>query len=673
MEEFEGLLQVNGKGWNEKLFVSKVPNICRCQSCKHICKDAVELGCDHDDAEIDAFCKQCLSDVLESNNNTCPINSLHVNPPVVSARTLRRQILNLKVHCPNGDANKQNDVNFAVFDTLEEKEGGNMRYERNSDRKGCSWSGTLKELISNHIQNCIVVSSDVIIDKTEIIKNSNLLKQQQNQIDLLTKQLNELTKEVMCLKDKSKLIESQTQNDESKTDNTILEQNKIIEHLRYRNQKLQMQIHLKETLNFSFLIIFESSTSFKNSFISSINFNYNTSSPNMNLIKPYNKGSINNKNIIFKRVKDCSYAFASSVYIDKIIGITTKSRQQHIQSCVSTLNNCVCKFNIIYRIGGDTRNVLENNNICNILGTDVVFQLPQLLMPRFNHKIICSKIHGILCVGGEPIKKEHVQNELKEIEKEDYNNIKQKAILNSVEQLNLTPLATLTSVSNEEEKLGEPPEPELKWRNLNSSMKHRRDCPSVGLYKEGNKYEEQLFVAGGWNMRDLSCVEMYNFENRKWNQLASLNIKRNSAGICEWKQKNNNMIIIGGWNKKTTNSVEEYDAHKNQWYVLANTNYSHKYYPACKVYHNLNPFINSGNGVIVVIGNDGRLYGDEYLKRQNNQSTKPNIKNDWGFIEFYDPRDRMKKWTVIDNLPSFLNFTHEQCKSLYFQSILSCH
>eukprot|EP01084_Bolivina_argentea_P042670 78668_1 len=48
--------------------------------------------------------------------------------------------------------------------------------------------------------------------------------------------------------------------------NKLLQQNKIIEHLRYRNQKLQMQIHLKETLNFSFLLIFESSTSFKNSF-----------------------------------------------------------------------------------------------------------------------------------------------------------------------------------------------------------------------------------------------------------------------------------------------------------------------------------------------------------------------------------------------------------------------
>eukprot|EP01083_Nonionella_stella_P191465 708643_1 len=117
MDEFEGLLQVKGKGWNEKLFVSKVPNI-TCQSCKHICKDAVELGCDH--AEIDAFCKKCLSQVLDGNNNKCPINSSHVNPPIVSARTLRRQILSLKVNCPNSaaylDQNKQNDPNFISED-----------------------------------------------------------------------------------------------------------------------------------------------------------------------------------------------------------------------------------------------------------------------------------------------------------------------------------------------------------------------------------------------------------------------------------------------------------------------------------------------------------------------------------------------------------------------------
>ncbi len=69
-----------------------------------------------------------------------------------------------------------------------------------------------------------------------------------------------------------------------------------------------MQIHLKEQLNLCFLIIFESSSSNKNSFISSL-INYICSTQNMNLIKAYNshKGGNNNNKIMFKRVKDCSY------------------------------------------------------------------------------------------------------------------------------------------------------------------------------------------------------------------------------------------------------------------------------------------------------------------------------------------------------------------------------
>jgi len=289
---------------------------------------------------------------------------------------------------------------------------------------------------------------------------------------------------------------------------------------------------------------------------------------------------------------------------------------------------------------------------------------------------------------------------LKEIDKENEQKNKKKdvksdrkAILNGVEQLNLAPTPALThyynvrnaNIKKDEKKLQMPPEPELKWRKLGSSMKFRRDCPSVGLYKAGDKYQEQLFVAGGWNERDLNVVEMYNFKKREWKVLSSLNMKRNSAGICEWKQKNNNMIIIGGWNKKTTHSVEEYDAHKNQWYVLKNTNFPHRYYPACTVYHDLNPFINSGHGVIVVLGNDGRVYGDEYIKKQRQKeqapkdnkpdipSIPPSVKDDWGYIEFYDPRDWIRKWTVIDNLPHFLNLPDAQCRELYFQSVLPCN
>lgn len=35
--------------------------------------------------------------------------------------------------------------------------------------------------------------------------------------------------------------------------------------------------------------------------------------------------------------------------------------------------------------------------------------------------------------------------------------------------------------------------------------------------------------------KDLNVVETYNFKKREWRQLSSLGVKRNSAGICQWK------------------------------------------------------------------------------------------------------------------------------------------
>eukprot|EP00485_Elphidium_margaritaceum_P008449 CAMPEP_0202696160 /NCGR_PEP_ID=MMETSP1385-20130828/9489_1 /ASSEMBLY_ACC=CAM_ASM_000861 /TAXON_ID=933848 /ORGANISM="Elphidium margaritaceum" /LENGTH=732 /DNA_ID=CAMNT_0049352273 /DNA_START=46 /DNA_END=2241 /DNA_ORIENTATION=+ len=466
---------------------------------------------------------------------------------------------------------------------------------------------------------------------------------------------------------------------------TVVSQKKTIDHLKYKSVKLQMQVHQKQPIKGDFLIIFESEHQ-KHSFVCSLNFGYNASHQNSRILKAQ---SSRRDHIVYRRIKDCSYCVASNVHIDEIIGITSKAKQQHIQQCTPVMSSkCICSFNVVYRIGGDCVNDTANHNICHVLGTDVEFLLPRMVVPRFNHRVVYSALHGILVVGGEPLKKEHAKSVLQEIVKEksarrsrssrSEDGKQTKAILRTVEQLKLAPNMALShyyqvrnaNVKKEEEKLEMPPEPELKWRSLASSMEYRRDCPSVALFKSGQKFEERLFVAGGWNESDLSSVEMYNFEKRAWRTVSPLNVKRNSAGLCEWKQKNHNMIIVGGWNKRTTHSVEEYDAYKNQWYSLKPTNHAHRYYPACAVLHDLNPFINTGYGVIVVVGSDGRLYGDEYMQKQQNlikQNSKKNnlvppsrpdvtpnvsknsnanaanaachIKEDWGFIEFYDPRD----------------------------------
>ena len=99
------------------------------------------------------------------------------------------------------------------------------------------------------------------------------------------------------------------------------------------------------------MLRFESSSRSKNAFVSSLKLEFN--SVNHTVIKPLDRRK---DGIIYKRVKDCAYAVATQVPIDRIIGITAKAKAQHIASCVGTLSHCVCRFNAVYRVGGDTLN-----------------------------------------------------------------------------------------------------------------------------------------------------------------------------------------------------------------------------------------------------------------------------------------------------------------------------
>eukprot|EP01083_Nonionella_stella_P016021 44796_1 len=93
------LLKVNDNGWNVSLFEDQNElNRSLCGNCKEVCRDAVELGCDHDDDAIVLFCDSCLKDLISTNGNKCPINQ-HFDPIVSTVRSARRQILKTAVFC----------------------------------------------------------------------------------------------------------------------------------------------------------------------------------------------------------------------------------------------------------------------------------------------------------------------------------------------------------------------------------------------------------------------------------------------------------------------------------------------------------------------------------------------------------------------------------------------
>eukprot|EP01084_Bolivina_argentea_P185995 320659_1 len=180
-EPFLPLLQANNKGWNALLFTdsSQISEF-RCKSCNNICRDPAELGCDHDDDnDIDLYCKSCLESIILSNNNKCPLNSSHNNPPISLSRRTKKRILKLSVCCPNSlkfkhiskmQKNDNNQINM-VYDTnnMDEKEGINMHINDKNDNN-CTWIGTLHELITDHIKNCKILSKDFI---NQSIKNLN--------------------------------------------------------------------------------------------------------------------------------------------------------------------------------------------------------------------------------------------------------------------------------------------------------------------------------------------------------------------------------------------------------------------------------------------------------------------------------------------------------------------
>eukprot|EP01083_Nonionella_stella_P037264 101584_1 len=198
------LLKVNDNGWNVSLFQDqKTINDSLCGNCKAVCRDAVTLGCDHEDGDIVLFCESCLNEVISNNANTCPINQ-HLDPIICPVGAVRCQILNSPVICPYSTQFQKRNTH-AVMDTIgcDQKEGDVV--------DGCEWKGTLNDLLSSgHLHRCTTKydATYTFIQKlqiekmqTEIQRLHKIIEQQKQTIDEQSVRVNDLlcvTKEVTC-------------------------------------------------------------------------------------------------------------------------------------------------------------------------------------------------------------------------------------------------------------------------------------------------------------------------------------------------------------------------------------------------------------------------------------------------------------------------------------------
>eukprot|EP01083_Nonionella_stella_P143330 445308_1 len=181
-KELASLLKINEhKGWEISLFEdqNKISEYI-CTNCTGICCNAVELGCDHDDADICSYCEQCLHQLITDNDSKCPIND-HTDPHITPARSIRNRVLKAAVLCPYSMAYKRKRIYLnkvpQLMDTMNDEQEGSVANQNalNVDIKGCNWNGTLMDLLHHHLPGCVQQYDVSFHQKIQIreLKNEN--------------------------------------------------------------------------------------------------------------------------------------------------------------------------------------------------------------------------------------------------------------------------------------------------------------------------------------------------------------------------------------------------------------------------------------------------------------------------------------------------------------------
>eukprot|EP01084_Bolivina_argentea_P284207 486998_1 len=230
------LFQINGKGWKLDLFENEnqLTHVL-CAHCSSICRDAVELGCDHDDVDIFLHCNDCLSELICNNNTNCPINN-HLNPIIIPSRSTRRLISKSILLCPFSIQYKQKNNNYncdqQIIDTnnSEQKEGLNEQ-----TIKGCKFKGTIDDLLKNHISQCIQIYNPLYIQNIIVNKYKNKINQLQNKNNELHKAIMSHNKENEILNQRNIILE----NENSELNTVIISHKNEHKILSEQNKKLQ--------------------------------------------------------------------------------------------------------------------------------------------------------------------------------------------------------------------------------------------------------------------------------------------------------------------------------------------------------------------------------------------------------------------------------------------------